>query len=56
MSKTTPDQSIEEAFVPGLREPLPQLASTATLADLIDHVNKMTAILNQSVSDQIGDE
>lgn len=47
---TTP----EEYFVPELWEELGQLPTTATLAEVIDHVNLVTGVVNELVERVMG--
>ena len=54
--RNTPDAQIETNFVPELRRPLDPLPPDATLADLIERVNLLSLILDQSVVDLIGDD
>lgn len=51
-----PDPAIETMFVPELRRPLDPLPADATLAQLIERVNLLSLILDQSVADLIGDD
>lgn len=51
-----PDPSIETEFVPDLRSPIDPLPATATLADLIERVNFLAALIDQSIEDLIGDD
>ena len=52
----TPDPTIESMFVPELRRPLDPLPADATLAQVIQRVNLLSLILDQSVADLIGDD
>lgn len=56
MTTETPDQLIETTFVPDLRTPIRPLPPEATLADLIDRVNLLSLLLDQSIVDLIGDD
>lgn len=55
MSQTI-DPEIETMFVPELRRPLDPLPADATLAQLIERVNLLSLILDQSVADLIGSD
>lgn len=55
MSQTI-DPEIETMFVPELRRPLDPLPADATLAEVIERVNLLSLILDQSVADLIGDD
>ena len=55
-ARQTPDAEIETTFVPELRRPLDPLPADATLAQLIERVNLLSQILDQSVVDLIGDD
>lgn len=50
-----PDSSIEDKFVPDLKTDTPPLAKTATLADVIERVNLLTKMVDQLVTEIIGD-
>ncbi len=50
-----PDSTIEDKFVPDLKADTPALATTATLADVIERVNLLTKMVDQLVTDIIGD-
>lgn len=52
----TPDPAIETMFVPELRRPIDPLPADATLAQVIERVNLLSLILDQSVADLIGDD
>lgn len=49
-SPTTP----EEYFVPELWEELEELPTTSTLAEVIDHVNLLTGVVNELVERVMG--
>lgn len=51
-----PDPAIETMFVPELRRPIDPLPADATLAQVIERVNLLSLILDQSVADLIGDD
>lgn len=56
MTNDTPDEMIETTFVPDLRTPIRPLPLEATLADLIERVNLLSLLLDQSIVDLIGDD
>lgn len=50
-----PPADVETAFIPELRQPIPELPPDATLAVLIERVNLLSALIDQSILDLIGD-
>jgi len=53
MITPTPEE-IENAFVPDLRRPMDPLPDDATMKDLIDRVNLLSALADQSIVELIG--